>query len=323
MNDVLEPIKQQPKRISPKDINLAIRLLIAVILFIFGFNFSNSYFFREFPLFGIRYLAELVISFTTAAFGFFVLPVLIMEVKYWLEMLVTTTVSDIVLRFWDLQSRKMAQVRRDKQLKKSEDAEKKLKEDISRGVLLDTSVLVDGRILEIAKTGFIDNTLIVLPAVLDELHLISDNPDPIKRIRGRKGLDVVQDLKKTTRVVFPKITLGEKGADKELIRFASAYKVKLMTMDFNLNKLAKVSGVKVLNINDLNTAVKTLVLPGEVFDVRIIDQGKEKEQGIGYTQDGTMIVVEGAKNMVGQDVKAKVAKLIQTSAGKMIFCNLV
>ena len=197
-----------------------------------------------------------------------------------------------------------------------------MREQISNGILLDTSVLIDGRILDLVKTGFIENLLVIPSFVISELHLISDSEDALKRQKGRRGLDVINEVKKLTKVFTPDVTTKNGGVDGDLIKFAKQYKMKLMTLDFNLNKVAQTSGIKVLNINELVNAVKTAIIPGEKITVKIVQEGKEKQQGIGYLADGTMLVVEGAKQMVGQDVAVKVVRVIQTNAGKMIFCVL-
>ena len=190
-------------------------------------------------------------------------------------------------------------------------------------IVVDTSMLVDGRILDIVKTGFFDKTLVIPPAVLNELHLISDSQNKLKRERGRRGLDMVKKLKGKTKVVNPEIKTKETEVDKLLLEFAKKNKLPLMTLDFNLNKLAQARGVQVLNINELVEAVKVSVMPGEVFTVEISHKGREKKQGVGYMPDGTMIVVEEAKTMVGKEVEAKVQRVIQSPAGKIIFCERV
>ncbi|OGC54236.1 hypothetical protein A3D91_01680 [candidate division WWE3 bacterium RIFCSPHIGHO2_02_FULL_38_14] len=339
---LLPPPKQ---RYKSSDVRLHIRLLVGFVLFIIGFNFSNTVFFRENPLFGINFLAEILISFTSLLFGAFILPVLFLELRAWFETTIAKIIADIVNNFWVQQNRRLHEAQKAKQeqktqaleLKKREDEKRKAEErrkeeeekkridEISNSILLDTSVLIDGRVLDMVRSGFIDRSLIIPKAVLDELHLISDNSDVLRRQRGRRGLDLVGQLKRYAKVVIldEKPKEGEEGkTDKQLVTLARKYKSKLMTLDFNLNKVAKVSGVKVLNINELVDAVKTVVLPGEIIKVKIMQEGKEKQQGVGYLPDGTMIVVEDAKDKVGTEVETKVFKVIQSPAGKMIFCKL-
>lgn len=261
-------------------------------------------------------------SVAAGLFGFYVLPLFIISARYWIELTIKGVVNDIVSNFWDQQSKKIQEQRREKQRRKNEEAELKRKSEWEYAILLDTSVLVDGRVLDIVKTGFLDNNLIIIQAVLDELQTISDSKDKLKRQRGRRGLDVAKDLKRHAKVIIPDVKANGKGVDAKLVSFAKEHNLKLMTMDFNLNKVAQVSNVKTLNLNDLINGLKTVMLPGEPVLVKIIQPGKEKEQGIGYLPDGTMIVVENAKDKIGLDIEAVVSKIIQSSAGRIIFAKL-
>ncbi|MBC7348688.1 MAG: TRAM domain-containing protein [Candidatus Aminicenantes bacterium] len=188
--------------------------------------------------------------------------------------------------------------------------------------LLDTSVIIDGRIAEVCSTGFVDGDLVVPQFVLKELQLVADSPDPLKRQRGRRGLEVLDRLQKTARIKvvisdldFPEI----KDVDSKLIECAKALKAKIITNDFNLNKVAKLQGIEVLNINELANALKPVVLPGETMRVFILKEGKEKDQGVAYLDDGTMVVVDNARRMIGQTVDITVTSVLQTTVGKMIF----
>jgi uncharacterized protein YacL len=298
------------------------RAIIAALFFIAGFNFSYSAFFRDNPLYGINYLAETLISATAALAGFYMIPRLFLQMKAWFEHLIVKTISDLASRFWDEQSQRMSDRKKEREKQKAKEEKKKLEEQLEDSVLVDTSVLIDGRILGIVESGFFDKTLVVPSAVMNELHLISDSEDKLKRERGRRGLDMVKKLKGKTKVFMPDMKSKEKGVDKKLLEFAKEHKVRLMTQDFNLNKLAQASGVKVLNINRLVEAVKVSVLPGETFEIEITHEGKEKTQGVGYMPDGTMVVVEGAKGKIHKMVKVKVTRVIQSQAGKIIFGKL-
>ncbi|MGB9765268.1 MAG: PIN/TRAM domain-containing protein [Candidatus Saccharicenans sp.] len=188
--------------------------------------------------------------------------------------------------------------------------------------LLDTSVIIDGRIAEVCETGFIDGSLVVPQFVLKELQLVADSPDPLKRQRGRRGLEVLDRLQKIVKVKaiiseldFPEI----KEVDSKLIECAKALKAKIITNDFNLNKIAKLQGIEVLNINELVNALRPIVLPGESMRVFILKEGKEKDQGVAYLDDGTMVVVDNARRMIGQTVDITVTSVLQTTVGKMIF----
>jgi uncharacterized protein YacL len=188
--------------------------------------------------------------------------------------------------------------------------------------VLDTSVIIDGRIADIAEAGFLDGNLIVPQFVLHELQLVADSSDSAKRNRGRRGLDVVQRLQSMPLVHlevsaqdFPEI----REVDLKLIEFAKLHHAKIVTNDFNLNKLAQVQGVEVLNINELANAMKPVVLPGEAMRVFILKEGKEYNQGVAYLDDGTMVVVDNARRLISKTVDITVTSVLQTTAGKMIF----
>ncbi|MCB1176944.1 MAG: TRAM domain-containing protein [Leptospiraceae bacterium] len=198
-------------------------------------------------------------------------------------------------------------------------------EEEVRDKILDTSVVIDGRILDIADTHFIDGPLILPNFVLREIQLISDSSDPIKRARGRRGLDMLNKLQRKGSIEV-KITYTDytdtREVDAKLIKLARDTGAKLVTNDFNLNKVAELQGVKVLNLNNLANALKPVVLPGEEFSIQVIKEGKDEDQGIGYLEDGTMVVIENGGHLVGKEVKVTVTSIIQTAAGKMIFTKV-
>lgn len=186
---------------------------------------------------------------------------------------------------------------------------------------LDTSSIIDGRILEVAKLGFLNGTILIPGFILLELKHIADSSDSLKRARGRKGLEVLAFLKKTKGL---KVKILNEDAppvevDEKLIFLAKNYKGKIITCDFNLNKKASLEGINVLNVNELANALKTIVLPGEELSIKIIQEGKEKGQGVGYLLDGTMIVVEKGQQFLGETVTVVVSRTFQTAAGRMIF----
>ena len=188
--------------------------------------------------------------------------------------------------------------------------------------ILDTSVIIDGRIADIAETGFLDGVIVLPQFVLRELQLVADSADSMKRNRGRRGLDILQRIQKiatlTVQIVeddFPAI----REVDLKLIELAKVYEGKIVTNDFNLNKVAQLQGVEVLNINELANSLKPIVLPGEVMKVFILKEGKEYNQGVAYLDDGTMVVVDNARKMIGKTVDISVTSVLQTTAGKMIF----
>lgn len=190
-------------------------------------------------------------------------------------------------------------------------------------ILVDTSVLVDGRIGDIAKSGFIGGTMLIIPSVITELHQLSDSKDDLKRIRGRRGLDVLEAIRthKNAQVEVLEWEPEKAKVDDKLVEAAKKLKAGIMTVDFNLGKVARVRGIKVLNINELANAVKTVILPSEELTIAISAAGKGKDQGVGFLDDGTMVVIEGGAAFVGQELRVKVNKVLQTAAGKMIFAR--
>ena len=185
-------------------------------------------------------------------------------------------------------------------------------------------MLIDGRIVDIIRSGFLEGEIVVPTFVLDELRHIADSQDVLKRNRGRRGLDVVAAIQKELNhpVRVEHVELPEGGeVDRELLKLAGKLKGKVVTIDFNLNKVANVHEIDVLNINELANAVKPIALPGEKLEVQVIKDGKENGQGIGYMEDGTMIVVDGGKSYMGETINVVVTSVLQTSAGRMIFAK--
>jgi uncharacterized protein YacL len=196
--------------------------------------------------------------------------------------------------------------------------------DNSRTILLDTSVIIDGRITDIAHTGFLSGTLLIPRFVLAELQHIADSGDKLRRQRGRRGLEVLANLQKDPRlpVNISDIDVeGTREVDDKLVILARQMHSPILTNDFNLNRVAELQGVTILNINDLANAVKAVFLPGEELAVRIIQEGREARQGVGYLDDGTMVVVQDGSDLLGQDVQTSVTKVLQTAAGRMIFAK--
>jgi len=188
--------------------------------------------------------------------------------------------------------------------------------------ILDTSVIIDGRISDICDTAFIDGDLVVPQFILKELQFVADSADSVKRQRGRRGMDVLDQLQKSSRVsiVISELDFPEiEDVDSKLIELAKHMDAKIITNDFNLNKIAQLQGVVVLNINELANALKPVVLPGEMINVFILKEGKEKDQGVAYLDDGTMVVVDNSRKMIGQNVEITVTSVLQTTVGKMIF----
>jgi uncharacterized protein YacL len=192
-------------------------------------------------------------------------------------------------------------------------------------ILLDTSVIIDGRIADIANTHFLSSKLILPRFVLKELQLIADSSDPLKRARGRRGLDVLNAIQSNPNITvkiheldFPEFNT----VDAKLVKMGQVLQAKVFTNDYNLNKVAELQGVKVLNINDLANALKPVVMPGEEMEIKILKEGKEHEQGVAYLDDGTMVVVDNGKRRLGYTVKVTITSVLQTQAGRMIFAKL-
>ncbi len=190
--------------------------------------------------------------------------------------------------------------------------------------VLDTSVIIDGRIADIAKTGFIDGVLLIPGFVLEELRHIADSSDMLKRNRGRRGLDILNQISKETAI---KVEIYEGDfddiaeVDSKLVRLANVLEAPILTNDYNLNKVAELQGIKVLNINELANAVKPVVLPGEEMFVQVMKEGKEAGQGVAYLDDGTMIVIDGGRRHIGTHTTVLVTTVLQTAAGRMIFAK--
>lgn len=192
-------------------------------------------------------------------------------------------------------------------------------------VVVDTSAIIDGRIVDICKTRFIEGKLVVPRFVLKELQQIADSSDPIKRQRGRRGLEVLNTIQKEMGIPvtindedFPEV----KEVDAKLVKLAKLLEAGIFTVDFNLNRVAAIQGVKVLNINELANALKPVVFPGEAMEIKLLKEGKEYNQAVGYLDDGTMVVVEEARRFIGQSVKVAVTSVLQTQAGRMIFTKI-
>jgi uncharacterized protein YacL len=192
--------------------------------------------------------------------------------------------------------------------------------------ILDTSVIIDGRVADVCETGFVDGTLVIPQFVLKELQLVADSADSMKRNRGRRGLDILQKIQKMSGVAvmisdvdFPEI----KEVDLKLIELARSLPGKIVTNDFNLNKVAQLRGVEVLNVNELANSLKPVVLPGEIMKVFILKEGKEYNQGVAYLDDGTMVVVDNARKLINKTIDIVVTSVLQTTAGKMIFGRFI
>lgn len=193
-----------------------------------------------------------------------------------------------------------------------------------RTILLDTSVIIDGRIADIAHTGFMPGTLLIPRFVLNELQYIADSPDSLKRQRGRRGMDVLAQLQKDPMISVKINDIDVEGVhevDDKLVILARQLRCPILTNDYNLNRIAELQGVPILNVNELANAVKSILLPGETLEIFVIQEGKESGQGVGYMDDGTMVVIENGNKYMNQEIPVTVTKVLQTAAGRMIFAR--
>jgi len=191
-------------------------------------------------------------------------------------------------------------------------------------VILDTNSIIDGRIADIIETGFVRGTLLIPKFVLDELHYIANSPDPLRRTRGRRGLDILTRLQRESDMPVEISDMDFKGArevDTKLVELAKALRCPIVTNDVNLNRVASLQGIRVLNVNELANALKPVVLPGEEMRLRIVQEGKELGQGVGFLDDGTMVVVEGGRHYLNTEINVVINRVLQTGAGRMIFAH--
>ncbi|MDK1021675.1 MAG: PIN domain-containing protein, partial [Candidatus Hydrogenedentes bacterium] len=203
---------------------------------------------------------------------------------------------------------------------------KRQKLEFGNPKIVDTSVIIDGRIQDIVESGFIEGTLVVPRFILRELQHVADSADVLRRTKGRRGLDILKAMQENPGKVEVEIIDDDpeeiREVDGKLVALARKYKAKILTTDYNLNKVAQIEGIGVLNVNDLANALKPTALPDENLEVKIVKEGKEADQGVGYLDDGTMIVVDGGRNYVGRRVSVVVTSVLQTAAGRMIFTKL-
>lgn len=190
-------------------------------------------------------------------------------------------------------------------------------------IVLDTCALIDGRVIDLVRSGFLSSPLIIPRSVIAELQYLADHGDPYKRERARYGLDVAKQLQEQAQVTISTEAIdAAKPVDERLIALAKKYKAILYTTDFNLNKVAQIEGVRVLNVNEIAQNLRPHVLPGETMDIKIIDKGQDRQQGVGYLPDGTMVVVEHGAGRRGQIVRVEFTRMLQTQAGRMMFATI-
>lgn len=298
-----------------KSSQIIIRVILGIVFFVGGVLLSRSSL-SDFALFGNPYLTQSLIALLSGVFGVFAVPFLAEKIRRWFESLITATVAKQVGR----QISKAFSSRRKKQRTINR------KQKTENSVILDTSAIIDGRLLDVLKTGFLDSPLIVPQFVLDELQHLADSGNDLKRQRGRRGLEILDEMKKDKgidlSVAATQASPKTNDVDKQLVKMAKKLKAKIATVDYNLNKAASVSDIKVLNVNELTNAVKAVVLPGENIKIKITQKGKEEGQGVGYLEGGTMVVVEEGRELVGKRVEVEVSRILQTEAGRMVFAKL-
>jgi uncharacterized protein YacL len=293
------------------NIGVAIRLLLGILFGYLGYRLS-----REIPFLQdsqLRETASILIGLALGSAGVYLIPVISKWTADFMRFFSRRIAAEVISQ---LHLPRIPSVGRSKE--KSEEQNKKW----VNPMLIDTSALIDGRIGDVVESGFLSGTVLVPDFILLELQHIADSADSLKRSRGRRGLDVLESIKKSNYVKTVVYDTGQtslKNVDDRLLKLGRNLKAKIITNDFNLNKIATVSGVKILNVNELANVMKTPMIPGEEIEVKVIQEGKEKSQGVGYLPDGTMIVVEKGASYVGQRIKAKVSRVIQTVAGRMIF----
>jgi uncharacterized protein YacL len=286
------------------------RPILGVIFAILGYYLSTRFTIADQ---GVRVGVQAILTVAFAGAGVYLVPVVGEWLKYWSGVFAQTIATEVLsqLRLPRIPGRK------------NKDNKKPDGKTIHQNpIVVDTSALIDGRIAEVIECGFLFGTLIVPRFVLSELQHIADAADALRRGKGRRGLEILEGLKKSKQikvVLYDAEGLEDKNIDDKLIRLAGNLKAKILTTDFNLNKVATISGIKILNINELVNALKTTLLPGERIEVKVIQEGKEKSQGVGYLPDGTMIVVEDGGQFIGQTVSTTVSRVLQTAAGRMIF----
>lgn len=290
-------------------INLILRLALGVILAAAGYFLA----WRVYPqvkLLGATLFLPPLIAFLLGVVGVLLVPAVSALARKFFFNFVQILASELIEQVpW----RRMARPESDNQIPKK---------DFHNPMLIDTSAIIDGRVLEVAQAGFLEGTLIVPRFILGELQHIADSSDPLRRGRGRRGFEVIDQLKKVGGLkveISDMDATNAKKPDDKLVQLGKKLKAKIITTDYNLNRVANISGVKILNVNELANSIKTVLLPGEAVSVKVIQEGKEKDQGVGYLPDGTMIVVEGGAKLVGETVDTKVTRVFQTVAGRMIF----
>jgi len=288
---------------------------------------SDNVLFHDKPLFNVLYLGQSFVIIFVGLFIYFLGGSIVKFIGKWLEAIFVKTLNKALMEFWNTQAKRLVAIMRKENQKNSNSGSGEIKEmsfDMN-SVVMDTSTLIDGRIVGVISSGFLDNPIVVTQNVVDELQYFADKKDPISRRKGRRGLDAIKDIKKAVgkggfKLIKLKTPLDK--VDESLVVLCKKNKSKLATVDYNLNKAAQIASVCVLNVNKLANELKTNAVPGEVLNIDLKQKGKEKKQAIGYLNDGTMVVVKEGLSYIGQNKNVTVEKVLQTDAGRMIFAVL-
>ncbi|OGY26689.1 MAG: hypothetical protein A2Z42_03765 [Candidatus Woykebacteria bacterium RBG_19FT_COMBO_43_10] len=296
---------------------LVSRVVLAVVFAAIGYFAANR--FIKVDESQTQMGVTVIIMIASGAFGVFLVPMLSRWIRDWSSVFAQRVASEVISQ---LRLPNLSRVRDLPTRIRRQNNKKKKEIPYVNPILVDTSSLIDGRVADVVESGFLYGTLVVPRFILSELQHIADASNALRRGKGRRGLGILEKMKKSKQVktiIYSGDDPQGKNIDEKLLNLAKTLKGKILTTDFNLNKVATVSGIKILNINELVNQLKTTLLPGEQLQVKVIQEGKEKTQGVGYLNDGTMIVVEGGAGKIGKIISTTVLRVLQTAAGRMIF----
>jgi len=292
--------------------------VITAIVVLLSFYLSDSLYFKENPLFNVIFLAEILIALGFGlVYYFWFLPLINTIGKFINEWVIKTVRSAVYIVVEDIVSR--YENRNQQKAPQTNDLDK-----IAKPLVLDTSAIIDGRVIELILTRIFDNSVIVPSIVIEELKHIADSTDKLRKERGRRGLDYLERLQKS-KIDYQIIENGSDGykdVDQDIVRFVKRTNARLATCDVNLSKSAKARKISVINVNEISDLLKPPMLPGDKIVINLVQKGKSKDQSVGYLEDGTMIVVESAKQYIGQDKEVVICRFLQTKSGKMYFAEI-
>ncbi len=306
------------------------RLIWATLLAIASLLISRYIYFIRYPFFQYAFAGEIIFAILIFFFTYYLGRTVALSISHWFEKVIVDSFRKVINEVWAYQtSRMVEEINKDKVNSKAKKNHNENAEDtyssLSMAIILDTSAIIDGRILGVIKSGFLDNMILVPQNVINELQFMADKSNKLKRDKGRRGLDVLKEIRKIMGKKKFKILEIETKADEvdqSLVEFSKKHGTKIATVDFNLNKAAQIAGVVVININELANEIKLNVLPGELMHVKLVQEGKENGQAVGYLEDGTMIVVREGATHVGEELEVAIDKVLQTNAGRMIFASV-